>query len=123
MSQTIDKEEETIVWNAMQLHDTAMKFCDVAAVFRSRQNKEAENYANSCAFYWSSLAVKKAIEDSVGELTIGVLCRSAAWCGVDAGEFQKAIELADVGLNFCSIGEIREELQEAKEAAIAGKKS
>ncbi len=103
---------------ATKYHDLAMEFADSAFMLRIMKLNDK---AQAVSHYASELEARAAYNSEGYALTQSVLYRSAAWLAYGGGDSQKAIELAQLGLEVKDAPEeIREELREVLEVAEGG---
>ncbi len=103
---------------ATKYHDLAMEFADSAFMLRIMKLNDK---AQAVSHYASTLEAKAALHSDGYALTQSVLYRSAAWLAYHGDDSEKAIELAQLGLEVKDAPEeIREELREVLEVAEGG---
>lgn len=108
-------------WRLHRLHKQAELRMDEAFLagrplsdYRSKDRSQK----SKLLYFQTAILEEKAALLTKHPLSKGILYRSAAWCAIHAGDTARAIRLAEAGLAGEKVpGAIREELEEALEAA------
>lgn len=105
-----------MVHSVRLFHRKAMKYVDDANVARREGDTDAERVNLRYALEFEEQAANR----TPASLGCAVLYRSAATIALRLGDFDKARELAQRGLNVCSYAEITAELQDILKNTVTG---